>query len=276
MKITLPFRNSKRNFWFATLPLFLTQGLQAQISSFPWTETFEDNSPTRSSWSQIYESNSMSWTYASTATTGSQGITAAGGLKFANFPANTSTPDKTKLVSPPLNSSLLTSPKLSFYVINPQQNGTANWIRVYYRMSSSGTWNMMMGFQPPFSSWYLFSNISLPPNIYQIAIECENAQGYSTLIDDITISNDLLATNDLFKAKTSTQFFPNPVKDILHFTSEEKINEFSIFDISGRKQKIFNIHSNEGQIDVSSLQAGTYIISQKISRGLVTYTFIKK
>jgi len=122
---------------------------------------------------------------------------------------------------------------------------------------------MMMGFQPPFSSWYLFGNISLPPNIYQIAIECENAQGYSTLIDDIKISNDLLATNDLFKAKTSTQFFPNPVKDILHFTSEEKINEFSIFDISGRKQKIFNIQSNEGQIGVSSLQAGTYIISRK-------------
>lgn len=275
MEKILHFKNIKRKLLLAVTFFFFTQSFHTQVSSFPWTETFEDNSPTRSSWSQIYELNSMSWTYVSTATTGSQGITAANGLKFANFPANSSTPDKTKLVSPPLNSSALTSPKLSFNVINPQQNGSANWIRVYYRMSASGTWNLMMGFQPPFSTWYLFSNINLPPNIYQIAIECENAQGYSTLIDDITISNDLLATNDLFKTKITTQFFPNPVKDILYFTSQEKNNEFSIFDASGKKQKNLTIQSNEGKIDVNSLQAGTYIISQKTNLGIVSYKFIK-
>lgn len=279
MKTSLFFKIMTNRHFFSFLLMFFTIEFNAQISTFPWTETFEDNSPTRSSWTQIHETNNVDWTFTSVATTGSVGVVAVGGTKFANFPANTTSADKTKLVSPPFNTASLTSPKLNFYIINPQQNGNANWVKIYYRFSATGAWNLHMQFQPPLSSWYLFTNIGMPPNIYQIAIECENAQGYSTLVDNVIISNDdLLSTNDISKlSKTSVKYFPNPAKDLLNYTSDEKIQEISIYDGAGKKIQTNRIEANQGSINISALNSGIYIISGKTGNGETkTFKMIKK
>ena len=276
MKTNLLSMSLRNRYFFPAILAFLSIHSQAQVTSFPWTETFEDNSPTRSSWTQIYEASNMTWTFASSATTGSVGITAFEGTKFANFPANSSGTEKTKLVSPPLNSAALSSPKLSFYLINPQQNGTANWVRIYYRMSASDPWSMLMGFQPPFNSWYFFGNIGVPPNIYQIAIECENSQGYSTLIDNLTISNDILKVNDVANSsKLSIKYYPNPVKNTLNYIGREKINELSIYDAAGRKVQSQKVNSEQGSVDVSGLNKGMYIVSGKTDGVTETFKIIK-
>ncbi|WP_345200278.1 T9SS type A sorting domain-containing protein [Chryseobacterium ginsengisoli] len=266
----------KNRYLFSILSVFSAMSVEAQISTFPWTETFEDSSPTRSSWTQIYETNSVNWTFSSAATTGSAGVTALGGTKFANFPANSSTADKTKLVSPPLNTTGLSAPKISFYLINPQQGANANWVRIYYRSSATDPWNMMMGFQPPFSSWYFFGNIGIPPNTYQIAIECENAQGYSTLVDNFTISNDVLSVNDVLNSsKSSIKYYPNPVKNVLNYSAREIINDLTIYDTTGKKVQDHKINSNQGSIDVSALNNGMYIISGKANNGTENFKIIK-
>lgn len=279
MKTNLFFRVFKNHQILTCLLALFAIGANAQISTFPWVETFEDSSPTRASWTQIHETNNVDWTFVSAATTGSIGVVAVGGTKFANFPANTTSADKTKLVSPPFNTASLTSPKLNFYIINPQQNGSANWVKIYYRFSATGSWNLHMQFQPPLSSWYLFTNIGMPPNIYQIAIECENAQGYSTLIDNVIVSNDdLLNANDISKlSKTSAKYYPNPVKDILNYSSDEKMREINIYDGAGKKIQTNKVESNQGNIDVSALSNGVYIISGKTDSGKQeTFKMIKK
>lgn len=279
MKTNLFFRIVMNRHFFSFLFMSFTIGLNAQISTFPWTETFEDSSPTRASWTQIHETNTVDWTFASAATTGSTGVVAFAGTKFANFPANTTSADKTKLVSPPLNTANLTSPKISFYLINPQQNGNANWVRVYYRLSATGVWNLHMQFQPPLSSWYLFANIGMPPNIYQVAIECENTQGYSTLIDNVVISNDdLLSTNDISKlSKASVKYYPNPAKEVLNYTSDEKIQEINIYDGAGKKIQTNRVEANQGSVNVSALNSGMYIVTGKTDTGEIkTYKMIKK
>ncbi|MDQ0593174.1 hypothetical protein QFZ37_001543 [Chryseobacterium ginsenosidimutans] len=276
MKTNLLLKKMKNRYFFSVLAIFSAMGAKAQLSTFPWTETFDDDSPTRSGWTQIYETNNVNWTFSSTATTGSVGIPAFSGTKFANFPATSSNADKTKLVSPPLNTAGLSSPKISFYLINPQQGANANWVRIYYRFSATDPWNMMMGFQPPFSSWYFFGNIGVPLNIYQIAIECENAQGYSTLIDNFTISNDVLSVNDVLNpSKSSVKYYPNPVKDVLNYTSKEKVQEIVVYDIAGKIIKSHKVDSNRGNIDVSTLDKGMYIISGKTDIGTDTFKIIK-
>ena len=276
MKTNLLSMSLRNRYFFPAILAFLSIHSQAQVTSFPWTETFEDNSPTRSSWTQIYETSNMTWTFTSSATTGSVGITAFEGTKFANFPANSSGTEKTKLVSPAFNSAALSSPKLSFYLINPQQNGTANWVRIYYRMSAGDPWSMLMGFQPPFNSWYFFGNIGMPPNIYQIAVECENSQGYSTLIDNLTISNDVLKVNDVANSsKLSIKYYPNPVKNTLSYIGRERINELSIYDASGKKIQTEKVNSEQGSIDVSALNKGMYIISGKTDGVTETFRIIK-
>jgi len=276
MKTNLLSEKIKNRYVFSALTIFSAIGLHAQISTFPWTETFEDNSPTRSGWTQVYETNNISWTFASSATTGSNGITAFAGTKFANFPANSSGADKTKLVTPPLNSSVLTSPRLSFYLINPQQGSNANWVRIYYRMSASDSWNMVMGFQPPFNSWYFFANVNLPPNLYQVAIECENAQGYSTLIDNFTITNDVLGVNDVkVSPKSSINYYPNPVNDVLHYQAKDKVHEMTIYDANGRRIQTHTVNTEQGDINISTLSNGIYIISGKTDKGTESFKIIK-
>ncbi len=276
MKTNLFAMNLGKRLFLPAVLAFSPFVLDAQIFNFPWTETFEDDSPTRSSWTQIHEANSVDWTFASSATTGSTGITAFSGSKFANFPTNSSFPDKTKLVSPPFNTASLTSPKLSFYLVNPQLNGHANWVRIYYRMSATDSWTLLMGFQPPFSSWYFFANIGMPPNIYQVAIECENSQGYSTLVDQVTISNDVLSTSEITNhSKSKINFYPNPVKNELNYTGREKIDEIFIYDLNGIKVKEQKINSLSGSIDVSALKNGVYIISAKKGEGTENFKIIK-
>lgn len=266
----------KNRHLFPFLAVFSLAAVKAQVSNFPWTETFEDSSPTRSSWTQIFETNTMPWTFASSATTGSSGITAFGGTKFANFPANSTGAEKTKLVTPPLNTAGLATPKISFYLINPQQGANANWVRIYYRLSPTDPWNMLMGFQPPFSTWYFFGNIGVPPNVYQIAIECENAQGYSTLVDNFTVSNDVLSVNDVVaSSKSSIKYYPNPVKSILNYTGREKIEEINIYDATGKRVQTQKVSSEKGTIDVSALNNGMYIISGTAESGTETFKIIK-
>ncbi|ROI00403.1 T9SS C-terminal target domain-containing protein [Chryseobacterium daecheongense] len=276
MKTKLLFKKMKNRYLFLFLAVFSVSAVKAQVSTFPWTETFEDSSPTRPGWTQIYETNTMPWTFVSSATTGSIGITAFAGTKFANFPANSSSADKTKLVTPPLNTAGLATPKISFYLINPQQGANANWVRIYYRLSPTDPWNMLMGFQPPFSAWYFFGNIGVPPNVYQIAIECENAQGYSTLVDNFTVSNDVLSVNDVMASSgSSIKYYPNPVKNALNYTGRERINEINIYDVNGKKVQAHKVNSEKGTIDVSALNDGMYIISGTAGSGTETFKIIK-
>lgn len=116
------------------------------MKTFPWTETFEDNSPTRGDWTQIYEVNNMAWTFASAASTGSSNITAYEGTKFANYPGDSHNFDKTKLVSPPLNLSAVSNPTVSFYYINPFWDPDQNWLRVFYRTSATSPWVQIVEF----------------------------------------------------------------------------------------------------------------------------------
>ncbi|OCK53423.1 hypothetical protein BA768_02475 [Chryseobacterium sp. CBo1] len=249
----------------------------AQITTFPWTETFEDSSPTRADWTQIYELNNMSWTFATSASTGSWGVTAYQGTKFANYPGTSHDFDKTKLVSPPLNLSAVTSPTVSFYYINPYWSPDQNWLRVFYRTSATSAWVQIAEFHSDITAWTSSGSIGIPPTTYQIAIECETDYGYSTLVDAVVVSGSNLAVKDLQKpAKSSISYYPNPVQDVLNYKSNEKVHEISIYNISGQKVGQYEAGANEGRINVSSLASGNYIVSGKTDRGTESFKMIKK
>ena len=69
--------------------------------------------------------------------------------------------------------------------------------------------------------------------------------------------------------------YPNPVTDILYFKGTGKIEKAEIYNMVGQKVKSFD--SVEGQIDVSSLSKGDYILQYSMKGGKQeTYKFIKK
>lgn len=270
------FAPHKRQFFLTVVLLILAIGANAQISTFPWMETFEDNSPTRSSWTQIYEVNNMSWTFATSPSTGGSGVTAYEGVKFANYPGTSHNFDKTKLVSPVFDFSAVTNPTVSFYYRNPYWNPDQNWLRIFYRTSQSSAWVQIAEFHSDIRAWTFSEEIALPsPSAtYQIAVEVETDYGYSTTVDALEVKATALGTHEF--SKSLVKYYPNPTEKLLNLSSSETISDVTVFNLLGQKVLESTINSNEGQLDISSLTSGNYVIHANTEKGKEIFKIVKK
>ena len=184
----------------------VTTGVNAQITTFPWTETFEDSSPSRPAWTQIYESGTMAWTFATDASTGSYNLDPYQGSKVANFPANSWNSEKTKLVSPVLNLEGATNTTLSFYYVNPSWGSDQNVLRVFYRTSAASAWTQISILNTNVSAWTSSGTITLPnpTATYQIALEGHTFYGYSIMVDQLVV-NATISTVGVTGVDVATQ-----------------------------------------------------------------------
>lgn len=88
-------------------------------------------------------------------------------------------------------------------------------------------------------------------------------------------TSEFLSVNDAVKEKNSIGIYPNPVADILYFKGTGKIENAEIYNMVGQRVKSFN--AVEGQIDVSSLSKGDYILQYSVKGSKKeTYKLIKK
>jgi len=250
--------------------------LHSQITTFPWVETFEDVSTTRASWTQVYEVNAMSWTFATSPSTGSHvGFTGAyQGTKFANYPGNSHVFDRTKLVSPVLDLSGLTTPKINFYFRNPFWDPDQNWLRIFYRISETDPWVQIAEFHSDVRTWTSSGDIFIPNTAYQIAIDCETDYGYSTTVDAFSISDATLGIDE--NAKAAFKYYPNPVENVLNFKSNEAVDYVKIYNLLGQKVLETKVGENSGSLDVSSLTRGNYVIETTSEGKKQTFKFLKK
>lgn len=162
------------------------------INSFPFTETFEDNSNTRDCWAMEFVSGNTSWSLASG--TGFNLTNAHSGALNALFTTGSFAIHKTKMVSPLMNTSNLNLPKLSFWYANEEgsEAGDLNELRIYYKNQLNGSWILIPGatYTTNVSSWtYVELDLPAAAQNYQIAFEGTNGYGYGIAVDDITISD---------------------------------------------------------------------------------------
>jgi len=77
-------------------------------------------------------------------------------------------------------------------------------------------------------------------------------------------------------AGSGFSFYPNPVKDMLNITSKKGVENVSIFNLAGQEM-LSGAKVNNGQLDVSKLTAGTYVLRVTLEGGKVeTFKVIKK
>ena len=129
-----------------------------------------------------------------------------------------------------------------------------------------------------------FVYVGLPPgcNVFFVRSVCSTTDvspwtALATSGCDTNVTNYLatLSTND-FSFKNNFKIFPNPSSDILFIENFEKqILKIDFFDLQGRIIKTINENKNEYQIDISNLQATTYIIKLSTETGSETVRFIK-
>ncbi|KPE51481.1 T9SS type A sorting domain-containing protein [Chryseobacterium indologenes] len=256
--------------------LFTTAFMNAQVTSFPWTETFETDSPTVEDWTQIQESGSKQWSIVQEAYTGYDTGPYAGSY-MAEFDITAFSGSTTKYVSPILNLSSATNPTLEFYFRNKDWDGDQNEINVYYRTSASGAWTLISNYNTSIDDWTSSGVLPLPsPSAtYQIAIEGVAWYGRSINVDNVTVNTGTLSTSEVKLKASEIRISPNPVSNILSINSKDKIIEITIHDASGKAIKSESITNNNTSVEY--LKPGVYFITTKNSNGTSsTSKFIKK
>jgi hypothetical protein len=197
------------------------------VEMFPFTETFEANSPSRDCWTQIQEVGSGSWTFAAGSSGGAITTANSGALnaRFVSTPG-TNTP-VTKLVSPPMNLEALGEAEMTFFYGQEVWAGDQNQLRVYYRVNANSDWVEIASYLNNVPSWTQ-ATVTLPnlSTAYQIAFEGINNWGRANVVDDVTI----FATpppNDLIENAISVTDLDQPYTDAgarLQYATNELLN----------------------------------------------------
>lgn len=106
---------------------------------------------------------------------------------------------------------------------------------------------------------------------YAVLIDNSNCHDTSNCYDFVTV--ELSQIND----DISILFYPNPVKDILTFSfknSASKTHSILFYNLNG--EIIFTTNSNKGQINMSHLASGIYILSCLNNDGIFHQKIIKQ
>ncbi|WP_322971785.1 T9SS type A sorting domain-containing protein [Faecalibacter sp. LW9] len=92
--------------------------------------------------------------------------------------------------------------------------------------------------------------------------------------EDYSVNVGTLSTVDT--TKSSIKVYPNPVVDYLVVESFSEAKFISVIDITGRQVLSQNPSSKVNRVNMSSLSAGTYIVTVESNDGVQSFKVIKK
>jgi len=158
------------------------------ITTFPYTEGFENAGSMPDCWRQEFTSGTYNWEFT-TGVNGSYPATAHGGTYNAAFVSPT-TGNATKLVSPILDLSGLTTPRLKFWRVHTKLSTYQDTLKVYYKTSAGGSWSLIPGatYNNDQTSWIEVKlTLPNPGSTYFIAFEGIDGNAAGIGVDDITV-----------------------------------------------------------------------------------------
>ncbi|CAM3955594.1 T9SS-dependent choice-of-anchor J family protein [Flavobacterium antarcticum] len=117
-------------------------------------------------------------------------------------------------------------------------------------------------FTPPTTGDYVFGF-----NVYS------DEEQYYLFVDNIVIQ-EALGTTD-FDNNTFTAY-PNPVKDVLNVSFTQNISNVAVYNLLGQQVLSVNMNANKGQVDMSTLATGTYLVKVNSENGVKTIKVIKE
>ena len=117
--------------------------------------------------------------------------TGAGQGTYNALIKHNTTGNVTKLITPEIDLSSVSSAELSFMHIQRSWAGDFDFLKVYYRASSSDSWTLIQGqeYTSAVATWTTEDGIALPnlSSTYQIAFEFTDKYGYGVGVDNIVI-----------------------------------------------------------------------------------------
>lgn len=86
---------------------------------------------------------------------------------------------------------------------------------------------------------------------------------------------DLTLSDKEFDFESGFSYYPNPANDTLHLSAQSQIQSVSLYNILG--QRIFKLQPNslESQLNISTLQKGTYLMEVRVNNTKKTIKIVK-
>jgi len=155
------------------------------------------------------------------------------------------------------------NPKLSNHAA---QAGETSALLLTHLPSTTGSW---VSIDVPLTS---FGGAQSREALYQFLITSNLGSVY---VDNIYLHNNTVLSNDSF-ATTKVKLYPNPTSNILNIEAGANIQTIAVYNILG--QEVMNREANDSTIrlDVSSLNAGVYVIKTMIDGNVSSTKFIKE
>lgn len=100
-------------------------------------------------------------------------------------------------------------------------------------------------------------------------------QGFA---DDTNVywnTSTILSVANPIASSQEVNYFPNPAKDIVTFSSENTIENITIFNLLGQEVVSKQVNSEDFSIDISNLSSGTYIAKLKNNGKIQTVKLVK-
>lgn len=91
----------------------------------------------------------------------------------------------------------------------------------------------------------------------------------------LRVSRNQLLSNEGFDSNNFT-YYPNPVKNVLNLSYNQEITSVEVFNLLGQKMSVNAIGANQGQVDMSNLASGTYMVKVTADNKVRTIKVIKE
>ncbi|OQB07620.1 MAG: MAM domain protein [Candidatus Cloacimonetes bacterium ADurb.Bin211] len=153
-------------------------------------ESFENGGSIPSGWTQTYVNGSIAWTFTTGGFNGHPS-SAYNGTYNARFYYSSRVGYTTKLITPSLNLSGAETATLTFWHTQEAWSGDQDQLKVYYRTSTTGNWNLITSYTNSIANWTQ-ETISLPnlSSTYYIAFEGIANYGYGVCLDKVVVSKN--------------------------------------------------------------------------------------
>jgi hypothetical protein len=93
---------------------------------------------------------------------------------------------------------------------------------------------------------------------------------------DFLIPDTILGVENVDANLSKITLYPNPAKDIVHFSSKSIMEEIQIFNVSGQHLMTLKNSGTHLEINVSSLPSGIYLAKIKTAQGWIGQKLIKQ
>lgn len=232
------------------------------VYEYPYTCGFEDESQFEC-WTQEYVSgDDINWMLGTGDNSNSTGPHS--GAQNILFYDGEGGEDKTLFITPIIDFSGYDQAVLSFYHLQESFINNNSELRVFYKNTIDGDWNLLSEYTEPTEGWtgrtLLLDDLS---ETFFIGFEGNALVGDGIAIDDVELSTHVNIA-DYAKGKEIT-IYPNPAGNTFYIKNKtgEDIEELEIFDMTGKKIISKRELPRNPTINIENLDNGLYYLTIK-------------